>query len=800
MAKPGIRDRFRRRRLSVRLVVVILLVSSVITLAVTGWQLLVDYRRDLTLLEQRIDNAHNSFARSLGASLWSLDQDQLRLQLRGLLEVPHVHEVEIDGDLPMRVGEATRYSHRRSFQYPISHRTPDGRHHQLGELTIRVSLEQIHSRLLDRIKLIIGTQAIKTFLVSSILLAVFYRLVTRHLQTLAQFASKLRLHQLDRRVALHRRRPTGWLRPDELDELSAALNFASERIRNDLMLREGVERQRKLMAEALEQCPSGIVLMNAEGRIAYVNPRFETITGDPADALRGRHLFGRADSMESRLQVLHGNSDPWLQLQETGEWHGDIRLRRTDGHFRWAHLSLRRIANRDAEQCIALFEDMTRLHQTQAQLDVSTYFHHLTELPNRLAMFEKLAELVRKEHSDPVAVVFLDIDNFKLINDSLGHEAGDAVIRDMAKRISRMLPDHWQLGHFGGDEFIILASGSAGDSATRDELATILKRLREPMRHADRDLFISASAGMAVYPAAGSTAADLFRAADAALHSAKHDNRGSLRVFEPSLSQRSFQRLTMESDLRRGLAEGQLVNYYQPVIDSGSESPSAIEALVRWQHPDLGLLSPGSFIAMAEETGLIVPLGEWVLRRGLQDLAALRQACACSTLKLSVNVSAQQIMEPGFIDLVRGALADCGLEPEVLQIEITEEAFLQDIAVSRDTLNGLHDMGVTLAVDDFGTGYSALSYFKRMPIDYLKIDQSFVHDMFLRDRDLQLVGAVVSLAHGLGLKVVAEGVETEAQRAHLELIGCEFLQGYLLARPMPLAQLQTFLEEARSDA
>ena len=308
--------------------------SSVITVSISAWQLLLDYRRDVDMLEQRIDSAEESFARTLGASLWSLEEGQLRLQLRGLLCLPHVDKVELSGDLDMRLGERSRYSHRRSYSYPIRHRTHDGIHHELGKLPIQVSLEGIHTRLIDRLTAIIGTQAVKTFLVSAALLILFFHLVTRHLQTLAGFASQLRLHHLDRRIRLERSPANGLLRPDELDELAGALNFASERIEHDLVLREQVEKQRRLLAEALEQCPSGIVIMDGRGRMDYVNPRFEMITGDPAESLRGRCLFGRADSMGNRIQVVHGSRQPWNDLLQTGEWHGDVRFRRSDGQFR----------------------------------------------------------------------------------------------------------------------------------------------------------------------------------------------------------------------------------------------------------------------------------------------------------------------------------------------------------------------------------------------------------------------------------------------------------------------------------
>ncbi|MCK8515613.1 EAL domain-containing protein [Methylonatrum kenyense] len=799
MASHSLRHRLHSRRLTVRLVLAILLVSSAITIVITAWQLMLDYRRDVDLLQQRIESAEESFARTLGASLWGLDQEQVRLQLRGLLELPHVDRVELAGDLNMRLGERSRYNHRRSFSFPIRHRTYDGRHHELGTLRLDVSLEQIHRRLIDRLLVIVGTQAIKTFLVSAALLTLFFYLVTRHLQTLAGFASGLRLHHLDRRVALNRPAATGPLRPDELDELAAALNFASERIGQDLVEREQIEGQRRLLAEALEQCPSGIVLMDAHGRMMYANPRFEQISGDSAAALNGRHLFGRADSMESRIHVLHGSREPWQELQQTGEWHGDIRLRRRDGQFRWAHLSLRRITLQNSEQFVGLFEDTTRLHQTQAQLDVQTYFHPLTELPNRLAMFEKLSHALRQHPDRPIAVAFLDIDNFKLVNDGLGHEAGDTVIREMAARLAQWLPDHWKLGHFSGDEFILVSSAGLSPATIEAQLGELLERIREPIQHADRELFVSASAGVAINTVAGNKAEDLFRAADAALHSAKQGNRGGLRSFEPAFSQLSFRRLTMESDLRKALAEGQLDNFYQPIFTSQRETIASVEALVRWHHPKLGLVSPAAFIPLAEETGLIIPLGEWVLRKGLVDLVDLRRWTERPDLRLSVNVSAQQVMHPGFIETVRQALNDHGLAASALQLEITEEVFLQDLATSRDTLTELHALGIRLAVDDFGTGYSALSYFKRMPIDCMKIDQSFIRDMFLRDRDLQLVGAVVSLAHGLGMAVVAEGVETEEQRAHLQLIGCEYLQGFLLARPMPVDELTPFLKGRRAD-
>ena len=783
----------RHRRLSLKVVIVTVLLSSVVTLVATSIQLFVEYRRDLHTLEQTMTDARASFAQTLGASLWALDDEQLRLQLRGLQQLPHVDRVELRGDMNLSTGTEDDYPFRHESTIPVAHRTADGRRHDLGEVVIGANLAGLHARLWERLTVILATQAAKTFIVSLLLLLAIYYLVIRHLNTLAAFARDLRLDRLDERIALPRP-ADGPIRPDELDELSSAMNHAVERMCADMEHRQAAERSHRLLAGALEQCPAAVLILDRHGVLEYANPGFEAIAGVDTAQQTGEPCLGHDGWLTPLIAVADGQQDIWPGVDREGAWQGEIRLRRPDGQFRWLRASLRAITTQNDSHVIALLEDLTELRAVEERLDYQTHFDRLTGLPNRQLIQQLLSAALGQSGDQDSAVMLLDIDRFNLVNETDGPDGGDEILRALAGRLRELTSGEWQVGRLGNDEFLLVASGQYDPEQLERIAGQLSNNLRNTTLPEGHPFVISVCIGIARSPGAGHSVSDILRAADSALQTAKARGAGSIAVFDAQLHQRAQRRLMMDADLHAALAKGEFELHYQPIVDAHDRHPVVLEALLRWRHPEQGMIPPDEFIGIAEDNGLIVPLGEWVLRQSLSDLAELRRTDHLSNLRVSVNVSPRQLEERLFPDAVEAALAAAGLPGEAVQIEITERLFLQDIAQSRAALERIGRLGVSVAIDDFGTGYSALSYLKRLHVNNLKIDRSFVRDVFDDPNDAQLIQAVLSLGHGLGLSVTAEGVETEEQFGFLRDLGCDFIQGYHCGRPAPRQDLERRLQ------
>jgi diguanylate cyclase (GGDEF)-like protein len=425
----------------------------------------------------------------------------------------------------------------------------------------------------------------------------------------------------------------------------------------------------------------------------------------------------------------------------------------------------------------------------------------LTGLPNRALLLDRIQQDLGRIAGGPGAlfVLLLDVDSLKLVNDALGHDTGDEVLREIAARLTEALDPTDTVARFADDEFGILCLDPRGKRKAELIAEAVRAAFVRPFVLAGEPHFISASLGVVASTGDGArSAGDLLRDADAALNRAKERGRGGYELFDPRTRARVVSRLKLETDLRRAIDQDELLIEYQPYVRLDDQTPAGVEALVRWQHPERGLVSPGEFIPVAEETGLIVSLGEWVLRRACSDLAAWRDDHDWATgLRMSVNVSARQVHARDLTATVQSALADACLPPGLLGIEITEGLLLDEERAPQMALAALKQLGVRLLLDDFGTGYSSLSYLSRFPVDVLKVDRSFVRDLGARTDSDPIVTAIVALARGLGLDVIAEGVETEAQAERLRAIGCDYAQGFLFARPLAADALVEWLGSAQ---
>ncbi len=443
-------------------------------------------------------------------------------------------------------------------------------------------------------------------------------------------------------------------------------------------------------------------------------------------------------------------------------------------------------------------QDVSAEREAEAHIQYLAHFDPLTGLPNRSAWMNQAQTALMSAHrnGDLLGVLFLDLDNFKTVNDSLGHPVGDRLLAAVARRLTGCLREEDILARLGGDEFVALLPRLPHAEDAAFVARKLIEVLTAPIHIEDRELSTSVSIGIALFPADGEDVDTLLKHADTAMYGAKAAGRNHFEFFVPAMNTRALERLMLENALRRGIERNELVLHYQPQVDAGSEQVNGCEALVRWNHPELGLVPPVQFIPVAEDSGLIGPLGEWVLREACRQQARWQHG-TMADLRMAINISALQFLKPNFVDTVKRALADTGANPHLIELEITESALMQPGAALTERLLKLRDMGLTLALDDFGTGYSSLAYLKRLPIRRLKIDRSFVKDLPGDQEDAAVTSATLSLARDLGLEVVAEGVETVEQRDYLLARGCHSLQGFMYSKPLAIAEFETWTEARR---
>jgi diguanylate cyclase (GGDEF)-like protein len=503
--------------------------------------------------------------------------------------------------------------------------------------------------------------------------------------------------------------------------------------------------------------------------------------------------WARPRHYSSRASTAYFYQGLWQTL-EAGEIHREIFInRRKNGELYYEEKSispLRDPGTGEITHYVSAGRDISERMRIQQRLDHLAHHDSLTELPNRLLLLDRLQRAMGRatRHGRQMAALFLDLDRFKQINDTLGHSTGDRLLRAVAGRLAKCLRQGDTVARLGGDEFAILLE----DLDHPEDVAPILEKLMATMHHPfvleGQEFFLSFSIGIGMYPQDGGDAETLLRNADTAMYRAKAEGRSGYRFYTADMNARAFERLDLESRLRRALERNEFVLHYQPKLDLGSGQVVGVEALLRWRHPDHGLVPPGEFIPTLEDTGMIVPVGRWVLQEACHQARVWQQA-GLPPLTMAVNVSTYQFRRDDVCALVHEALASHAINPADLELEITESALMDDVGRAAASIRQLRDQGVRVAIDDFGTGYSSLAYLKRFAINSLKIDRAFVRDVCDDHDDAAIVAAVLAMAQRLQLQVVAEGVETRGQLDFLRNEGCDQMQGYLLARPMPASQL-----------
>ena len=435
------------------------------------------------------------------------------------------------------------------------------------------------------------------------------------------------------------------------------------------------------------------------------------------------------------------------------------------------------------------------------EIEHLAYHDALTGLPNRPLFMDRLIVALAQatRGNQKLAVLFLDLDRFKEINDSLGHTVGDTLLKAVAERIRRSVREGDTVARFGGDEFTLLIPKIDNIEDAAKIAQKIIEALKVPFLIQAQEMFVTTSIGVSLYPSDGLDPETLVRNADAAMYRAKDQGRDNYQLYAPAMNAQAVERLYLESTLRKAISQKDLIVYYQPLVDARTEAVVGAEALLRWKHRERGLLSPGAFISLAEASGLIVPIGDWVMREACAQIREWQKTLDIN-ITVAVNLSARQFQQPDLVEQIRSAIVDSGIEPSSLDVEITESSAMQNADVTIYTLRELKALGVRISMDDFGTGYSSLNYLKQFPIDTLKLDQTFVRDVDSDPRNAAIVNAMIQMAHSLDLKVVAEGVERQAQLDFLRRQECDVIQGYLYAKPMPPEEFERFIRERRSRA
>ncbi|MBK8211329.1 MAG: EAL domain-containing protein [Rhodospirillales bacterium] len=510
---------------------------------------------------------------------------------------------------------------------------------------------------------------------------------------------------------------------------------------------------------------------------------------------------------EDRARVLQARSS----IEEAKEVVSEYRFRTADGNYRWISDQVRLLCDGKGQpvELVGCMIDITQRRRTEDKVHYLAYCDSLTGLPNRSLMKELLEQALANalRYRRSLAVLFLDVDHFKRINDTLGHDVGDTVLREVAQRllgcvrasdlVSRKADDakavsDQAVSRLGGDEFVIILTEVSTTEDAAAAAARIAAALNAPVQLAHEEITITASIGISVYPGDGADAESLLKHADAAMYQAKEEGRNKHRFFTRALDERASRRFALESRLRKAVERCDFVLHYQPKIDVRRRCVIGMEALLRWQPLDEGLIPPAEFIPLADDNGLIVPIGEWVLQEACRQLVEW-QAAGLPRLCVAVNLSAVQFKQPRLVERISHILAKSGLDPTSLELELTESVLVEDIAASATILNTLKDLGVSISIDDFGTGYSSLAYLKRFPLNALKIDRSFVRDIITDPNDAAIVSATIALAHNLRLRVIAEGVEQRVQVDILRAQGCDEVQGYFFSPPLPAAEFADWL-------
>ena len=653
-----------------------------------------------------------------------------------------------------------------------------------GAASIIIDLSREESRI-QQIKRLLWTGNIAFQIGLSILIAWFTRIVI--VRDIEQPSQKLQ-------AAMLKIRQEGDLslraeiegKYKNIDEMAETFNLFVENL-------ERATKDLVLFAEVIKNTEEAIIISDANNVIVSVNRAFVRITGYSEAEVIGKN----PRILNSGRQGKEFYQAMWQSIKEIGYWQGEIWNRRKSGEIypEWLSISTVKNSRNEIMRHVAIFMDITKRKEVEQRIHLLAYYDPLTSLPNRVLFGDRLGQALAasRRGGGKVALLFLDLDRFKGINDSLGHAAGDLLLQSVADRLKLCIREMDSICRQGGDEFMVLLPGIEKREDVAAIAQKILAAMSDPHYIEGRNLVVSFSIGISIYPADADTPEALIQNADAAMYHAKEHGRNNFQFFTPDMNAEALDLLSLEADFRRAMVNGELQIYYQPQIDNATGAIVGVEALARWLHPERGFVPPSRFVSIAEESGLIGQLGEWVLRTACAQNRKWQED-GIVKIPVAVNLSALQFHQKDLVELIVGILHETGLEPRYLELELTEGIIMKNAESTIATLNALKKAGVLLSIDDFGTGYSSLSYLKRFPIDKLKIDQSFIRDVATNENDALITTTIISMGHNLRFKVIAEGVETAEQISFLKEHQCDETQGYYVSTPLPPEKLVRFIQ------
>ena len=658
--------------------------------------------------------------------------------------------------------------------------------------------------------------AVAVVAIGSISIYLFARSLSRRVRDLRDASRRIADGEMDQTIKISGN--------DELTDLAVAFNAMKQQIKNretalnqarDFLeqrvhertlelynsaesLSQEVEQRRKvqdslrILSQAVRQSPVSIVITNSKGNIEYVNEAFTAISGFRENEVLGRNpsLLSSGETPNAVFQKL------WTAILNGNEWEGELYNRRKDGSFYWEYTHISPVYDEENQitHFLAIKQDITERRQQEQKILHQAQFDSLTDLPNRTLAMDRLSRTIAhaRRNKNKVILMFIDLDNFKRINDNLGHEVGDQLLVQAAKRLTHSVRQEDTVARLGGDEFLIIAGDLNERSDVDPIINNILKTFSSAFSIGGSEQVVTPSIGLALFPEDGETTSMLLRNADLAMYQAKEDGRNTYHYFNRSIQEKMREKLELESELRHALNNNEMHIQYQVIVDANSSQTVSVEALLRWNSRKFGLVMPDRFIDIAEQTGLIESIGDWVIETACRQVKAWHDD-GFSHLKLSVNVSPRQFRGNRLLTTIRNSLKQNNFPANQLTLEMTEGLLIRNPPEAQQLLSELDKLGIQLAMDDFGTGYSSLSYLKKYPFHVLKIDRSFIRDIIDDPDDRALVSAAISMGQGLGLTVVAEGVESLQQVGLLRTMSCDLLQGYLFSKPKDPKDLKELL-------
>lgn len=776
--------------LALKILLLVLMAALGVFLLATTVGVVHERNKALHIAHTEVNTVVTNNLDAIALALWSYDDAAFSTLLRGMSKISSIARLELSDNTKIVADVSNPAAGNKADRvWSIAIVAPDGKT-AIGSLKITESYTEIYQRIDQMVEMLVVTELFKIIGLAIILFVIVYRKVARHLHDLAMNVVAIDPGNLNARVSLNRRHTSTYR--DELDILVESFNHF-------LADRKKAAEQLLIAATAFES-QEAMMVTDTNGIVLRINKAFAETTGYSPEEIVGQTprllRSGRHDEAFYRQM--------WESINLTGAWQGEIWDRHKSGnqYLKWLTISAVRNAEGGITHYIGTHYDLTERKKAEERINALAFYDQLTNLPNRILLVEHLnrsmaASLRSGSHG---ALLFIDLDNFKTLNDTQGHEMGDLLLKQVADRLKQCVRGEDTVARQGGDEFVVLLSdlGTSEPEAasTAESIAEkILEQLNLPYQIGHFSHHSTASIGVTLFSGNQSSVDDLMKQADLAMYRAKGAGRNIVRFFDPAMEAIVKVRAELEDDLRQAIDKKQFLLHYQPqVVDDGRITGA--EVLVRWQHPLRGMISPADFIPLAEDTDLILPLGQWVLETACRKLALWSTRPETAALNIAVNVSAKQFRQPGFVDQVLAAVKQSSADPRRLKLELTESLLVDNVEEIIEKMHRLKAKGIGFSLDDFGTGYSSLSYLKRLPLDQLKIDQSFVRDVLSDPNDAAIAKTIVTLGQSLGLAVIAEGVETRAQRDFLANAGCYAYQGYYFSKPLAEDMFDKFLEQS----